>query len=259
MCRVDLGAYVDGELRGADLLTVSQHIASCEDCAAELAALRSVADLVRAAVPSTMHADLAGLASTVVSRTRAESAQSWRGLFARAAEDWQWAIVGIGAVASTFVSTALLSVILAFGPAPERVDSLSALLTSLGSPSGTMFLWAAPALSGDDVVMLQFDNGGLDKSEVTASLARDLATRLREPGPSEADLVDELAAAVTRKGRVVNLDTLAVADRERTESLFRELQRLRDPRPRQGLLTPRVYEVQTLNLVTSAKVTAKGL
>src|ERR1700741_3049790 len=99
----DLAAFVDGELRGATVLDVLQHLERCDDCAAEVAHLRSIGEKIRATVPAeSVPAELEGLASTVISRTRAESAESWPGIFRRAQEDWHWVIVGAGAIAATF-------------------------------------------------------------------------------------------------------------------------------------------------------------
>src|SRR5688572_14098899 len=127
-CRThrDLAAFVDGELRGASVLEVLHHLNECAACTAEVAYLRSIGDTMRQTIPSeSVPLELEGLASTVISRTRAESAESWPGVFRRAQEDWHWVIVGAGAIGATFVSTLVLSAILAFGPKPDRADSIS--------------------------------------------------------------------------------------------------------------------------------------
>lgn len=46
-----LGAYHDGELRGARLKQVEEHLAACEACQAELAAMRSLSGLLRESAP----------------------------------------------------------------------------------------------------------------------------------------------------------------------------------------------------------------
>ncbi len=103
--------------------------------------------------------ELDGLASTVISRTRAESAESWPGIFRRAQEDWHWVIVGAGAIAATFVSTLVLSAILAFGPKPDRADSISAFYTNFRTPAGDLYLLATPAGRDQEPIWVN-ENGG---------------------------------------------------------------------------------------------------
>ncbi len=156
----DLGAFVDGELRGASVLEVLHHLEGCPDCAAEVAYLRSLGDTMRQTIPSeSVPPELDGLASTVISRTHAESAESWPGIFRRAQEDWHWVIVGAGAIAATFVSTLVLSAILAFGPKPDRADSISAFYTNFRTPAGDLYLLATPAGRDQEPIWVN-ENGG---------------------------------------------------------------------------------------------------
>ena len=105
------------------------------DAASSADALTGLGQMLRGAASEPVEApEMDGLASGVISRVRAESAQSWRSLAARAADGWHWAIVGGGSVAATFVTTGFVAFILAFGPKPEREDSLAALM-SVDAPS----------------------------------------------------------------------------------------------------------------------------
>jgi anti-sigma factor RsiW len=94
--RPNLGALVDGELRGATVLRVLRHVDTCRACAGEVEALRRLGDLVRVSASVDTPGALDGLASTIVSRSRAEAEQSWRGVLRRASEDWHWVVVGAG-------------------------------------------------------------------------------------------------------------------------------------------------------------------
>src|SRR5262245_61519638 len=94
--RRDLDAFVDGELGGAQRLVVADHLAGCADCAGEEHAIRSLGDRLRSALPIATGLPLAGLASGVTSRVRAEQAQSWRAMLQRSLEDWHWVLVGAG-------------------------------------------------------------------------------------------------------------------------------------------------------------------
>lgn len=253
----ELGAYLDGELSGARMLAVSRHLAGCPTCTSQVENDRVLGHTLRAASPADLPPGiLSGLAGSVVGRVRAESAQSWRGLFERASGDWHWAIVGIGALAATCVTTSILSLILAFGPRPQREDSLSAMITNLGSPAGLLFVYASP--DGDygnqNAVLLQIENGRPMATAMATALAVPASHRL----VSEAELVDRLATAVTHEGRVVTLDAMNPEDRQRAEALFDELTRMsmRSTQPVRGRRSFKVYEVR---LVTSTGVTAKGV
>lgn len=247
----DLAAFVDGELRGAAVLDVLQHLERCRDCAAEVADLRAIGDTIRLNVPTeSVPAGLDGLASTVISRTHAESAESWPGVFRRAQEDWHWVIVGAGAIAATFVSTLALSAILAFGPKPDRADSISSFYTNFRSPAGDLYLLATPVGQDQEPVWLN-ENGGLASSARVVQ-ANWFVTRSR----MEADLVDALQDAVTDGGHTLALNRMSPQRRKLTESLLTEISRYRTtaPIPRGASL-----EVHQVRLEAFASVTAKGL
>jgi Putative zinc-finger len=253
--RLDIAALVDGELRGAKVLRVLEHLEHCAECTEYAEELRSLGDALRAEAPEPVPsapAGLEGLASTVISRTKAEAAQSWWGVFSRAREDWHWVIVGAGSVAATLVSTTLLSAILAFGPNPGREDSLSALIENFRSPAGLLFVRVTPVGGDQEPRLMQVDDGG----PVASSAAVALASRSEEYSLSNTEVVTMLEEAMTSKGRTLSLEAMAPDQREYTESLLREIRR-------QGLSGPlpvgvplNVHEVR---LVAFASVSAKGL
>jgi anti-sigma factor RsiW len=248
-----LGSYVDGELRGHELADVSRHLETCLACGREAEGLSGLGDLLRSAAhDAPPPPEMGGLAGGVVSRVGAESAQSWHGLFERAVEDWHWVIVGAGSVAATFVSTMFLSLVLTFGPAPQRPDSLAALMSNLGSPAGTLFLIATPVSGNGDWVVMQVDDGRPQASRAMTALVRPAsAERL-----SERELVDRLSDAVTRKGRLIDLNEMHPMDRMYTEALLDEINSLHTREPAQAGGTVSVGGVR---LVASTGVSAKGL
>ena len=224
---------------------------TCERCRARLDEITEVGDLLRGLPDRGLPAEIDGLAGRVVSRVGAESAQSWQRLAERAFDGWHWSVVGVGAIASTFVVTSLLSFLLAFGPGPERDDSLSALINNLGSSPGVLFVWATPGPGGDSVVML-VDNGQPQPDMFTAGLAEASGYRM----PTEREMVGALADAITRRGRVVPLESLRPDERRYAEALLNGLSRLRWSGPASGAGRVVVHEVR---LVTGLSVTAKGL
>jgi hypothetical protein len=247
----DLAAFVDGELRGASVLDVISHIKACRECAAEVAYLRSLGETMRATMQGESGPqELEGLASTVISRTRAESAESWAAILQRARDDWHWMIVGSGAVASTLLSTLVLSAILAFGPKPDRSDSISSYYTNFGARAGDLYFLATPLGQDQEPVWLD-ETGGLASSSRVVH-ASWFVTRAR----AEAELVGALQDAVTDGGHTVALNRMTPQRRRLTESLLAEISRYRTtgPIPRGSPL-----EVHEVRLEASARVTAKGL
>jgi hypothetical protein len=239
--RTLLGAFADGELPGVDRIRVSTHVEACRECATELDAIASIGTALRQAAADAPAPEMAGLASGVVARVRAESAQSWRGLFERAIQDWRWALVGAGSLAATFVSTLLVSAIVWEGPSAQRDDSLAARMRNLSSYSGVMMVVARDQ-DGALQAML-FDNG---------------TSRSSVP-PAYRDSTDaflfKLADVMTRIGKSTNLaaSALGEADRLEAEALMDEMSRLEAPRPTYGTL-----QVHELHLLTPV-VTVKGL
>jgi hypothetical protein len=250
--RDDLEAFADGELSGAWRQRVGEHLEVCERCTARVSEITDLGEVLRAVPTFDPPADIDGIADRVISRVRAESAQSWRRLFDRAGDGWHWAAVGLGSVSSTFLVTSFLSALLSFGPAPERADSLSALINNLGSSPGILFVYATPGGQGGDSMLMQVDNGEPQAARSTAALAVPAGYRM----PTEREMVGALAGAMTRKGRVVALEAMLPDDRRYAESLLDGLNRLRMGDPVQVGSHVAVHEVR---LVTSTSVRAKGL
>ena len=243
--RRQLGPFVDGELRGAQMLVVAQHLEDCTECAGEVRAMRATGDALRVGAQQLWGTgDLSGLAGSVIGRIGAESAQSWRVRLKDAGQDWHWPIVAAGSVAATCLSTVLVSVILAFGPGPERQDSLAALISNLNAPPSPLFVYASSAMSGDEAVWMQLENGWPDSSPLPSRW-----TESAHRAPTEADVVTELAATVTRRGRVQTLETMRVADRPRVEYLLDDLTRRRTVRPASVSQTANVYELWMLTAI----------
>lgn len=251
--RSDLGAFIDRELTGVRMLRVAGHLTGCETCASEAEALRSVGQLLRtAAERSEIPADVSRLASGVVERVRAENAQSWRALLSRGFDDWRWALVGTGSVAATFVSALAVSAVLVFGPAPEREDSLAALITNLTSPSGLLLLEARSAGKGVDSMLLEVGNGAKQSGTSSNEGVMPVVLRL-----TEQQFVRDLTDVVTREGRLVELGSMPEQERRYTEALLDGISRMRSSEPARG--STGSLTVTKIRLVTSTGVTAKGL
>ncbi len=221
--RASLGAFVDGELDAADRMRVSQHLSTCPTCTDEQQRIRQLGDALRAdAVTLPNRVNLQGMASGIISRTRAEDAQSWRALLARASEDWHWALVGAGSLVAAATSILLVAAICGLGPRPDREDSLAAMLNNLQTPAGTLWLFATPARPDQPPMLLLFDSGDAGERFEPAAVPAAFSS------PSGSDLALALSQAVVGPdGRMSDLQSMPQLRRQHAEALLDEIQRLR--------------------------------
>ena len=243
--RPHLGAFVDDELTGRERLQVVSHIERCTACAIEADDLRGLGAGLRSAAASRAMPAFAGLASGVIGRVRAERAQSWRAVFERAVGDWHWVVVGAGSVLATTITTSVVWLVLWFGPAPIREDSLAALLNNLSTSPGSMFLIVSPKADANHITLMQVSDDAAASRNVPASMRM-----------SERELVDALAHRLEQTGWRGQLHSMTADQRRYVESLLDDISR---PRlAEQTLFGPQI-NVRQVHLVTETSVTAKGL
>jgi putative zinc finger protein len=238
-CRTyPIGAFVDGELAGVEMLRVSQHLETCQHCADEAGALRAVGlHLREASAADPGSPELDGLAGGIVSRIRAEQAQSWAALVDRAFDGWHWFLAGAGALTAGIASIAFVAAILEFGPAPDRRDSLAALIVKLNAPEQPAAAWATTV--GDDYnQQLVFVDPGSDL------------------GSMQRELVGALNDALGRQGQSIDVHAMPEYDRLYATALFDRMNRLRAT-DQPGSNNP--LRLSGIRLLTSTGVTAKGL
>jgi hypothetical protein len=250
--RQKLSAFVDGELPGGDMLGVAEHLAICRECAGEVDGMRDLGEELRGMAASAAPAPaLDGLADGVISRVRAEASQSWRAVFARAIEDWHWAVVGLGSVAATSTTLLFVSMLLTFGPEPASSESLAALMNNLRRPAGTVILMATPIGHDQEATLMMLDNGGSGAAgQGLGTLPPEFTTQ------TDRDLVEALTDVVTDKGRLVNLNAMQPDARRYAEWLMDEISRIKSSGPSR---VPNSVKVHLVGLVTTTGVTAKGL
>jgi hypothetical protein len=251
--RADLGAFIDRELPGVRMLRVADHLAACEPCASEVDALRSVGQMLRtAAERQPTPPAVALITDDVVELVRTEKAQSWSALLSRGFGDWRWALVGTGSLAATSVLALFVSAVLVLGPAPERDDSLAALISNLTSPSGMLFLEASPPGAAQDTMLIGVDNGATPQDVARDEQVMPAIVRL-----TEQQFVGQLTDAVTREGRLVELGSMPENERRYTEALLDGINRIRSSEPARG--STGSLNVTKIRWVTNTSVTAKGL
>jgi len=240
--RDQLDAFVDGELRGAELRHVAAHIETCRRCTEEVETRQTIGGLIRESVADGYHHSIpAGLSAGVVARVRAESYFSWRGVLSRAVEDWHWAIVGGGAVGGTLLSVLLCSAILLLGTAHPQAGSLSSLGTSLMSSPGS--LYAEVSRGDEERLFVQIDSG-------TQSM---MPFPLRSPGgEEERELVEKLLRVLIHNGNLVEFASMPPADQRQVEVLLDKIARARMAAPTIGAMGP--LTVRQLYFVTNTDV-----
>ncbi len=114
--RRQLSAFHDGELPVGEQIAVQAHLRECPACAAEAREMDALGSLLRAgALSSTVESDVwAGLPSIVVSRLKAEDAESIKGWTERLFEDLHLVWAGLGAAGATVACLAIIFTICHF-------------------------------------------------------------------------------------------------------------------------------------------------
>lgn len=257
-------AFVDGELSGADRLSVSRHLAVCGRCAEAAESNRTIGGMLRrAAQEAPASSELAGLASGVLSRLQAERAQSWQVRLERGVDDWHWLLVGSGSLAATFVMTLFVSAVLIAGPAPERQDSLAGVINNMGtdqqgrivqhgSSAGMLLVVATPFGDDRNSMLLQVAGDGPESADPPRAV-----TPAELGFASEGDLVRALAEVVTQEGRLVDLSSMPKENRAYAEKLLGDIRNMRSPGQVRG--SGGTVTVRQIVMLANASVSAKGL
>lgn len=210
--RERIADHLDGELTVDEQIAVETHLAGCAACAGKARCLRTIRAALRAgAVTMRSHADtdLAGLATTVVSRLQAEQAASFGADLHRLFEDLHLVWVGAATLVVTVVRTALVVGALQFATPPLRADSLAGIMQALARPNGQRrFEYLQTQAAGSNANPVGVGDGiELPRMHPDASMAAMLVDEV--PGQDRAALT--LAAVVTQQGRISRSELLGLA------------------------------------------------
>jgi hypothetical protein len=175
--RRQLSAFHDGELPVGEQIAVQAHLRGCPACAAEARELDDLGSCLRAGALSVgVEPNVwEGLPSMVVSRKKAEDAESISGRTGRVFEDLHFVWAALGATGATVACLVLIAAIFHF-----------AIASPAGSNGNPSLVWqgmSLPSASSDNTV------------SAVATL-------------DEEDLVVLLDAVVTREGRVTKLKVI---------------------------------------------------
>ena len=237
--RQRLEAHHDRELPVADHIDIDAHLEGCPPCASESRVLGAIGRALRSRAATIPHGpSVDALHSTVVSRLKAENAQSWPATLERLFEDMHLVWAGVCATAATAVCAIVLVGIWYLAPA-ERADSLAGILSAMASPGSNR-----NPMSVDNQMQLPRSESG----PVPAALA--------ESAPSEEDLVFALAAVVTQEGRIANPEVL-LANRRDRETIMRLMNAVVESRFRPATDRGNTIAVSLVWLLTHTTVRGK--
>jgi hypothetical protein len=184
--RRQLSAFHDGELPVGDQIAVQAHLRECPECAAEARELDDLGACLRAGALSVgaEPCEFEGLPSTVVSRMKAEEAESISGRTGRFFEDLHVVWAALGATGATVACLLLIATILHFAiPLPAGSNENPQVVNLQFSPDWTgNYGMSFPSPSGD-----AFSPSSM---------------------PDEPDLVMALDTVVTREGRVRSIKVI---------------------------------------------------
>lgn len=177
-----LTAYHDRELPVPVLIAIETHLDGCPPCAREAGCLETIGEALRFGAGALQPGadELAGMPAGVVSRLKAEDAESWPARFGRMFEDMHLVWIGLSSATATVLCSALALACLHYA-SPERDDSLAGIIAAMASSKANL-VRQVPANTYDD--------------DVANAMVRRM---------SEEEAVNALSAVVTRDGRLIDL------------------------------------------------------
>jgi hypothetical protein len=159
--RRQLSAFHDGELPVGDQIAVQAHLRECPACAAEARDLDALGSWLRAGVSSSeTESDVwKGLPSIVVSRMKAEEAESLGGRTGRLFEDLHLVWAALGATGATVACVAIILTICYYAVSPPMGSNDNPVVPDANMILPTAYSSAFPAATtveeGESVFALQ--------------------------------------------------------------------------------------------------------
>ena len=235
-----LPAFYDRELPVRETIAIDAHVSECEACADELRGLRDVGEVLRLAIPPAQADDWSGVQSSVIGRMRAEAYESWPARTGRMFDDLHLVWIVLASTAATFLCGLVALSALHFA-APERNDSLAAMITVISAPVGSNI---NPLRAERYLEVPSVPGSG----PIEAMLARPV---------SRDELTLALSAVVTREGRVSGLSVLTAEEPPIEEDVSSILDVLSRSRLTPGRLGASPVAVDLVWVVTHTTVRPK--
>jgi hypothetical protein len=189
-----LSAYHDGELNVEDQVALEDHLRRCVECQVESGELQALSSVIRVGAFATTQvgSDLDAFASNVVSRMKAERAESITSQTRALFDDLHFVWAALGATGATVACLALVFTLFYFSNR-ENPESMAAMIANLSSPWGS-------------------NQNPVAQLDPSLQLPTALDSAFPEAGTKDEDAVFALAAVVTREGEVRNLNLLHGSD-----------------------------------------------
>jgi len=190
--RQRLAAFHDDELPVQESIAVQGHLNVCEACLDELGEYNLVSLALKQAAAPRPPDDWNGVAPGVIGRMRAEANEAWLARMGRLFDDLHLVWIGLAATAGTVLCGAIVLGMLHFA-SPDREDSLRAMITVFGAPSGSNlnpvsldgFMIQAPSVPEDGIVPASLERSG-----------------------SQGELMLAFSAVITREGAISGMEAL---------------------------------------------------
>ena len=196
-----LGPLYDGELPVAEQIAVQAHLDWCDACARGLAELQTLGSVLRAASirrDLLTHEQATAFTAALVGRRKAEQDMSLPARMQGMFDDMHLVYAALGATVATAVCIVIMLTMMRFAPTGRPDTSPTASLNAL------IALAADP---GSNANAISID---------AASQARGSARFQAASETAQEDVVFWIEAAVTRNGRLINLDRLRTTGRKAT-------------------------------------------
>lgn len=155
-----LSAFRDGELPVGEQIAVQAHVRECPACAAEMRELDELGSCLRAGALATefQPEELEGLPSAVISRMKAEDAESISGRTGRLFEDLHLVWAALGATGATVACVAVIYLISWFAILPpagyNRNPAVPNAAMNLPSASLNTSFPSEPPVDEGDLILL---------------------------------------------------------------------------------------------------------
>ncbi len=198
--RRQLSAFHDGELPVGDQIAVQAHLRECPACAAEARELDDLGNCLRTGALSVgVQPDVwEGLPSSVVSRMKAEDAESFSGRTGRVFEDLHFVWAALGATGSTVACLALIFAIFYYAIASPAGSNRNPMVVgpTMNLPSAAQD--AFPTATTEDLVLALDAVVTREGRIARLQLIPEPGTRLQKPSEAERQAVITLLDAISK-------------------------------------------------------------
>jgi hypothetical protein len=201
--RRQLSAFHDGELPVGEQIAVQAHLRECPACAAESRDFDDLGSCLRTGALSTgVEPDVwEALPSIVVSRLKAEDAESLSGRTGRIFEDLHLVWAAAGATGATVACLALIFTIFYYAISSPAGSNRNPMImaSSMSLPTASNDAFPPPAMLEEEDLVLALDAVVTKEGRVAkVQVIQEPGERLRKPSREERQAVIDLLDAISK-------------------------------------------------------------